>query len=712
MKGVISMKIICFGVLVLGILFVRKLFWGRISRVNQYLIWGFAALFLVLSPFLNITGKFSFEKAVYYILNETDYNKIVPIALNHKTTDINTAGINNSSQNAAFDMNGIHKSSYIQSANHSINDKDNKLADSKTNTSVLKSGTALVLRIKEYWPYIFYGITTLMLLIFTFFNFRLFRFCYKNRTFYCKAGDTKLSIYLLNGISSPFLLGHDIYVDEDMIKNKKILNHIIIHEYCHFKHCDNFWILVINLCFIFNWYNPFTWLVLDYVKRDCELACDESVLKLLGTSAHKDYGYTLISLLKRISHQRKYTGIAITMSGNMRKLKERITMIQTPKNNNVLLTWIALIFITLLTGCTITQKETPAVSGPNKTPVDSHELSSSNVVIETITDSKEESILSSDTEKTLDKYYNVSAKYFNGYTYVASKDTLYKIKDNSTEWEIVCRGSSTLGTIAEGYLYFYLYPENMKDAAIMSLNLSDGELSTALSLGKAIYPYREMYSEKGNLYVNKGDGAVAVYKIEEKGTLRENGSLPISIPDSLQQNNIEIQPVSMLISNSEGYTDKFYMTKEKQENFFNRLYVYKDDSLIAQTENITDIMITEKGVIGRDINNYNDIYLYDIYTNDKQLLYSASENEERYFGYNTYDNEGIYGLLKETDTAYTVSRINWNGTLQKLFSINGIEFGTDAQMSVINDFIYYYNAVNGKMERRHLTDIQTAESIE
>lgn len=83
----------------------------------------------------------------------------------------------------------------------------------------------------------------------------------------------------------------------------------------------------------------------------------------------------------------------------------------------------------------------------------------------------------------------------------------------------------------------------------------------------------------------------------------------------------------------------------------------------------------------------------------------------RYFGYNTYDSQGIYGLLRESDTSYTVSRINWNGSLKKLFLLEGLKLGTDAQMSIINDFIYYYNPMNGKTERRNLGDIQNTEVV-
>lgn len=411
-----------------------------------------------------------------------------------------------------------------------------------------------------------------------------------------------------------------------------MLKHITVHEYCHFKHKDNIWILVRNLCLILNWYNPFVWLAIDYVKRDCELACDESALELLGVAAHNEYGYTLISLLK-CSNQGHHATIATTMSANMRRVKERITMIQTSKIYNAPITCIAIICIIFLTGCTFTQREISALSNlSNENTADSHELITSAVLVETLAESKEESSLSSSTEEYINTYYNITAKYYDGNTYVTSKDGLYKIKDGSKDYEVICDGRVTLGTIAQGYLFFYLYPKNMEQAAIMSFNLSNGELITALPLGTAIYSYMEMYGENGNLYVYKYKESEAVmYEIKEDGSLKEKGSLSFGIPENLQQSDVEIQPLSIVISKSEGYSDYFYMIKEKDDEFFNCLSIYKGNSLSKQVEDITDIMITSKGIICRDVNNYYDVYRYDVFTNEKQMLYQASEKKGQVF---------------------------------------------------------------------------------
>jgi len=150
----------------------------------------------------------------------------------------------------------------------------------------------------------------------------------------------------------------------------------------------------------------------------------------------------------------------------------------------------------------------------------------------------------------------------------------------------------------------------------------------------------------------------------------------------------------------EGYSEKFYRIRDKDAANYSAVCVYSDNSLVSRIENITDVMITQKGIIGRDTENYNDVYLWDVHTGEKRLLYASAENENKFFGYNTYDEMGVYGLLQDGDTAYFVCKIDWNGTLEKLFLVEGIEKGTDIQMSVLGNWIYFYEPKSNSVERR------------
>lgn len=105
---------------------------------------------------------------------------------------------------------------------------------------------------QTYLPGIRWCGTFLFLLIVLIRNIRFAAYCRKNRIFYRDLGEEDLQVYLLEGISSPFLFGKSIYVNASVTEEEKMLHHILLHEYCHYKHRDNFWSFVRILCLALN----------------------------------------------------------------------------------------------------------------------------------------------------------------------------------------------------------------------------------------------------------------------------------------------------------------------------------------------------------------------------------------------------------------------------------------------------------------------------
>ncbi|MCH5212214.1 MAG: hypothetical protein J1G06_04300 [Oscillospiraceae bacterium] len=67
---------------------------------------------------------------------------------------------------------------------------------------------------------------------------------------------------------------------------------ILLHELCHHKHKDNMklWAAVVVICL--NWFNPMVWIAFRRFRRDIEMYCDDSVLKL--TDSKKEYARVLV----------------------------------------------------------------------------------------------------------------------------------------------------------------------------------------------------------------------------------------------------------------------------------------------------------------------------------------------------------------------------------------------------------------------------------
>lgn len=141
----------------------------------------------------------------------------------------------------------------------------------------------------------------------------------------------KAKIYTIEGLASPCLYGlpfrESIYLTADIAENPDRLRHVLTHEMCHKKHGDSFWSIVRSILLIVYWMNPLVWVAAVLSKRDCELACDEEALLLLGEEERISYGETLLSIITRKSRLSDIACTATTMTGSGKSVKERIKFI-------------------------------------------------------------------------------------------------------------------------------------------------------------------------------------------------------------------------------------------------------------------------------------------------------------------------------------------------------------------------------------------------
>ena len=64
-----------------------------------------------------------------------------------------------------------------------------------------------------------------------------------------------------------------------------------------------------------------------------------------------EYGNTLLTLVKCANGKKPFSSVATTMSGNMKRMKERISMIHSTIEHYAFASWLAVIGIIFLTGC-------------------------------------------------------------------------------------------------------------------------------------------------------------------------------------------------------------------------------------------------------------------------------------------------------------------------------------------------------------------------
>lgn len=97
-------------------------------------------------------------------------------------------------------------------------------------------------------------------------------------------------------VSSPFILGvfrPRIYLPYSMDAQQQSL--VLAHERAHLKRGDQLWKPLGFLLLAVYWFNPLCWLAYVLLCRDIEAACDEKVVRALGTDCKKAYSEALLA---------------------------------------------------------------------------------------------------------------------------------------------------------------------------------------------------------------------------------------------------------------------------------------------------------------------------------------------------------------------------------------------------------------------------------
>ena len=69
---------------------------------------------------------------------------------------------------------------------------------------------------------------------------------------------------------------------------------VLCHERVHLQRRDYLWKPAALVICCVHWFNPLVWLAFYLMNMDCEMSCDEKVVKLLGEESKKIYSYTLL----------------------------------------------------------------------------------------------------------------------------------------------------------------------------------------------------------------------------------------------------------------------------------------------------------------------------------------------------------------------------------------------------------------------------------
>ena len=319
------------------IIIVRALTNGKVLKKHQYAFWLVIPLYMILMPFIRIDVPAVSElKSLLVKKTEITYEEPAP-----KMPAV------------VVDNNKVKPDELSKQAE--VNELDNKAAKpenlplpANNNVSKIESRTKNTIKTETLLGYIACSVSAFLVLALLIYNAGFITYCRHKREYVGKDPSGKLKIYRIKHRGTPFLLFNKIYVDRDL---EEISEYVICHEACHYKHGDHIWVLVRYLVLLLNWYNPVIWAAFILSGQDCELACDEEVLKTCGSGSAKEYAKTLFSMLQRKTGMSFGFTVSTGMRGGYKMMKNRISSIKKPAEKSKKALAFSIAVLLLFTSC-------------------------------------------------------------------------------------------------------------------------------------------------------------------------------------------------------------------------------------------------------------------------------------------------------------------------------------------------------------------------
>ena len=163
--------------------------------------------------------------------------------------------------------------------------------------------------------------------------------------------DSPLPVMLTTKNISPCLAGlirPRILMPGHVLASPELTRMVILHEVTHYRHKDHLFTVLRSLLLILWWWNPLIWALVRLSREDCEAACDEGVIRRMTLAQRKDYGKSLVALLRSQHANPAILFAGTAMGGSKKIIKERITMIANWKQKGRLATLTAVLAVLLL----------------------------------------------------------------------------------------------------------------------------------------------------------------------------------------------------------------------------------------------------------------------------------------------------------------------------------------------------------------------------
>ena len=348
--------VITSSIMIVVVMILRKLFGSRVKNGAICVLWALVAMRLLIP--VQLFGN---------VVNVTDYltENVINLQGRGITTEVQVKSDSVSDSQTGDDSqvgNGVYPAGRVQSGSGTQSDgnlqaANNAQADGniQTGSSVISDGNAqtgsyvrsdknmqLVNYMRIIWltgMVVMFAVVVVSNLIFT---GRLM----SSRKLTGKRD--RINIYKTETVDSACLYGvvcPAVYVNDNAGDNEFIIN----HELTHYRHRDNWWALVRMLCVCIYWFNPLVWMAAHFHKEDCELFCDEAVIRNCSASERQKSGEGLLNAAARHSGRLSDIYLLSEASSGYHELKKRIERIAGSRKTYKSVAFVLVIIVVAVT---------------------------------------------------------------------------------------------------------------------------------------------------------------------------------------------------------------------------------------------------------------------------------------------------------------------------------------------------------------------------
>ena len=133
----------------------------------------------------------------------------------------------------------------------------------------------------------------------------------------------KVEIYINNNLKTPLTFGilkPKIILQEHILADEKLLDHVLIHELIHIKKFHILLNHLVNIVACLYWFNPLLWLSLKYLDQDIEINCDKLVVENLGDTIKNRKAYCS-SMLKLVERGFYENNLYLKLNPNLKRME-------------------------------------------------------------------------------------------------------------------------------------------------------------------------------------------------------------------------------------------------------------------------------------------------------------------------------------------------------------------------------------------------------